>query len=192
MSSYQYQIGERDRAFAASLEALGGLANRRQVLSILRRGASGGTVRFDAIRALDRVVPRGATDRDFDAYGLVAGLYAVYHQGRSTIAATDGDLGDSFARLGRSPGWETDRAARRLTRLLAARAATLGERLRHTVTLLRSADVPVNWAMLAHDVRLWDYEGQPVQRRWARSFVVGRAPEAADADSTANHEGEDQ
>lgn len=190
MSSYQ--IGERDRAFAAKLEALGGLADGRQVLAILRRGASGGAVRFDAIRAVDRFLPRGATDRDFDAYGLVAGLYAVYHQGRSTIAATDGDLGDSFARLGRSPGWDSDRAGRRLTRLLAASSATLRERLRHAVTLLRSADVPVNWAMLARDVRLWDYEGQPVQRRWARSFVAGRAPEAADADSTANHEGDDQ
>ncbi len=187
-----YQIGERDRAFAASLDGLGGLTDGRRLLAILRRGAGGGASRFDAIRALDRVVPRGATDRDFDAYGLVAGLYAVYHQGRSTIPATDGDLGDSFARLGRSLGWETDRAARRLTSLLAASATTLAERLRHAVTLLRSADVPVNWAMLARDIRTWDLEGQPVQRRWARSFVAGRAPEATDADSATNNEGEDQ
>ncbi len=191
MSSYQ--IGERDRAFAASLDGLSDLTDGRRLLAILRRGAGGGANRFDAIRALDRVVPRGATDRDFDAYGLVAGLYAVYHQGRSTIPATDGDLGDSFARLGRSLGWETDRAARRLTAILAASSATLGERLRHAVTLLRSADIPVNWAMLARDIRTWDLEGQPVQRRWARSFVAGRAPEATDdADSATNNEGEDQ
>ena len=186
------QVGERDRAFAAKLDALGGHTDGRQVLAILRRSTGGGAVRFETIRVIDRVLPRGAPDQDFDAYGLVAGLYAVYHQGRSTIAATDGDLGDSFARLGLSPGWETDRAARRLGRLLTASSATLGERVRHTVTLLRSAEVPINWAMLVHDIRRWDYDGQPVQRRWARSFVAGRAPEVADADSTGNHEGEDQ
>ena len=187
-----HAVGERDRVFAANLDALGSLADGRRVLAILRRGAGGGSMRFDAIRVLDRVVPRGSTDRDFDSYGLVAGLYAVYHQGRSPAAMTDGDLGDSFARLGTSPGWETDRAARRLAPLLAATRATLGERLRHAVTLLRSAAVSIDWAQLARDIRAWDVEGQPVQRRWARSFVAARTEEADGGDATTNQEGEDQ
>lgn len=182
--------GGRDRAFATSLDAIAAAPDGRQMLAILRRGANGSE--FRALRALDRVVPRGATDRDFDAYALVAGLYAVYHQGRSPSWSIDGDLGASFGRLGTSPGWETDRAARRLTALLVASRETLGERLRHAASLLKSASVPIDWARLARDVRAWDLDGHPVQRRWASSFVAWRAPTPDKDEATVTLEGEDQ
>lgn len=188
----QSALSERDRAFATNLDRLGVSADGRRALATLRRGVGGGTARFDAIRFLDRVVPRGATDSDLDTYALVAGLYAVYHQGRLSNTTTDGDLGDSFARLGGTPSWTPDRAARRLTPLLAASAATLRERLRHAAALLRSAAIPISWAVLARDIRGWDCEGHPVQRRWARSFVAGHAEESAGADPVTNQEGEDQ
>ncbi len=187
-----YPAGERDHAFADSLEAVARGPDGRRALAILRRSAAGGPAAFEAIRVLDRVIPRGSNDRDFDTYALVAGLYAVYHQGRTAHRATEGDLGESWARLGVAAGWEVERAARRLTPLLAADRATLGERLRHAVTLLRSADVPINWARLAHDVRAWGWDDQPVQRRWARSFVAGHAPEVPEADHPTTPEGEDR
>lgn len=185
-----FSPGGRDSAFATNLDAIGAAADGRQILAILRRSANGS--QFQALRALDRVVPRGASDWDFDAYALVAGLYAVYHQGRSLSGPIDGDLGASFARLGASSGWEMDRAARRLTALLAASRQTLGERLRHATSLLKSASVPIDWARLAHDVREWDRDGHPVQRRWARSFVSWRVPAPDESNATVNVEGVDQ
>lgn len=174
-------MGERDGSFAANLDALARAPDGRQALAILRRAAGARTVRFEALRVLDRVIPRGATERDLAAYELVAGLYGVYHQGRTNAGSMDGDLGESFARLGSSPGWTAERAARQLARILAADAATLPERLRRALTLLRSADVPIAWGRLARDVRDWDRDDQRVQRRWARSFVAGGRSETTDA-----------
>jgi CRISPR system Cascade subunit CasB len=169
-----YAPGDRDRRFADALDALARGPDARRAIAILRRSAGSPRARFDAYRVLDRVVPPGAGERELEAYELVAGLYAVYHQGRISSGAIEGDLGASFAQLAGRPGWDADRAGRRLAVLLSADAAPLPERLRHAVALLRSAQVPIDWGRLANDVRFWSHPDQLVQRRWARAFVSRR------------------
>jgi len=59
---------------------------------------------------------------------------------------------------------------RRFLALLQTHYDDLPKRLRHCVTLLRSWEVPVDWAELLRDLRWWDHPEHRVQRAWARSF----------------------
>jgi len=184
-------IAERDQRFAAALDALAGAPDARRALAVLRRGVGSPRARFDIYRVLARVVPPGAADRDLEAYELVAGLFALYHQGRTAPGAIEANLGASFAVLAQRPGWDEERAGRRLAILLAADRAVLPERLRRAISLLRSAQVPIDWSRLASDVRFWGHPDQLVQRRWARAFVSGRpaASAAATEPATLTNEG---
>jgi CRISPR type I-E-associated protein CasB/Cse2 len=186
----------RDRSFAEALVRLSE-AHGRQRLAILRRTLGGRAGALDGVRVLAMVVPPGASDHDAVAYELVAGLYAAYHRGRAAPETSAGDLGASFARLAhaRDEGGE-GAVGRRFAQLLATDRADLGDRLRRAVTLLRSAGVGIDWAILAGDVRAWDGPERPIQRRWARSFVAGVTAadleEPADASAPDAERGEHQ
>lgn len=190
--------GERDRVFAEALERLGEARDGRRRLAILRRTFGTGAGALDAVRVLAAVVPPGVSDHDAAAYELIAGLYAAYQRGRAAPAPGTGDLGASFARLARIRGDEGEGpVGRRFAQMLAADRAGLGDRLLRAVTLLRSADVAIDWAILAGDVRGWERPERPVQRRWARSFVGGvnastDAGGAADQTTAVDESGEDR
>lgn len=94
---------------------------------------------------------------------LVASLFAVHPDAGGT-----GSLGAAFATLASRTNAEA--VERRFVALLAAGREDLPQQLRHAVTLLRAAGVPVNWEQLLEDLRWWDHPDDFVRRRWARDF----------------------
>lgn len=106
-------------------------------------------------------------------YYLVAGLFAYVERplepGAPLPKPLEQNLGESMARLyvlkEKSQSIEG-----RFIRLLDADDEQLVDRLRQTVTLLKSNDIPIGWERLLDDLGFWRSERRTVQYRWARSF----------------------
>lgn len=156
-----------------------GLADKRDEsraeLAALRRGLGErpGTA-VGMYRYIARYVPTQANGWTHDAYYLIASLFALHPlpwpEPRGTYAT---DLGGSFARLAAQS--ESGSIERRFTALLDAHREDLWEHLRHTVSLLKAYEVPVDWGqLLSHAIR-WDDENRWVQRQWARTFWGARS-----------------
>lgn len=105
-----------------------------------------------------------------NAVFVVASLFGSWNErrwgpsedGRST------NFGASLKRLAvnaTGPGVE-----RRLVAMLSADTRELPTHLRHLVAQCKGRDVPVDWAQMLHDLREWEWEESPAQRRWAWSF----------------------
>jgi CRISPR system Cascade subunit CasB len=111
-------------------------------------------------------IPADATRWQELAYYLVACLFALHPQpgGR-------GNLG-SHLRVLLSRGASSDTVERRFTALLAAHPDDLATHLRHAVSLLRGANIPINWEQLFWDVWNWhDPERREhVLKDWARAY----------------------
>lgn len=113
-------------------------------------------------------------------YYLVAGLFAYVERplepGAPIPEPLKQNLGEGMARLyvlkERSPSIE-----QRFVRLLDANDEQLADRLRQTVTLLKSNDVRIGWEQLLEDLGFWRLEQRSVQHRWARSFYQRAARE---------------
>jgi CRISPR system Cascade subunit CasB len=117
------------------------------------------------------------------AYYLVAGLFAL-HPASWRKEKDDNQLtnfGASFARM-KSKADSESSIERRFVALLNCHADDLAEHLRHAVGLLRSNEIPVDWAQLLRDLRKWGHEDRFVQRRWARAFWGGNQ-----SDQQADH-----
>ncbi|MBO1437421.1 type I-E CRISPR-associated protein Cse2/CasB [Meiothermus sp. CFH 77666] len=120
-------------------------------------------------------------------YYLVAGLFAYVERplepSGSARKPLEQNLGESMARLyvlkERSPSIE-----RRFIRLLDADHEQLPSRLRQTVTLLKSNDIPIGWEQLLDDLGYWRSEQRRVQHRWARSFYQRAERETQPQEST--------
>ncbi|MFJ5779766.1 type I-E CRISPR-associated protein Cse2/CasB [Streptomyces sp. NPDC093094] len=105
-------------------------------------------------------------------------LWALHQQSRGTrmhrphSAALPGGLGSAIRRL--MPAGEIDDAVRkRLVRAGTAPAlTTLAQRLRDIVTLLRGADISLDYGLLAGQLYAWQWPDGPatVRRAWGRSF----------------------
>jgi CRISPR system Cascade subunit CasB len=121
-------------------------------------------------------LPRAVSPADEWAYYLVAGLFA-WHPQRwlGEEAGSRPSLGASLARLRRQT--QSDSAERTTVALLNSHRDDLAERLRRAVALLRSHDVPVDWAQLLRDLLRWHLPSREVQRRWARDFWGTPSPE---------------
>jgi CRISPR system Cascade subunit CasB len=116
-----------------------------------------------------------------NAYYLVGALFAYWHQGKDNLAK------DAPANLGESLRWLVDRESsetgnredvekrveKRLVALLNCHRDDLPDHLRHTIGLLKSKDIPVNWTQLLWDIQNWQRESRDVQREWARRFWRG-------------------
>lgn len=104
----------------------------------------------------------------------VAGLHALWHQGRSLPAAHSGaNLGSSMRELGRHLSGGVEPAAaveRRFSVLLAAEDERLVHHLRQAIVQMVSAGVNIDFVRLLEDLGHWDHPDRFVQRRWARSF----------------------
>ncbi len=163
-----------DRAFVGFLESLL-KRDDRATLAALRRAL--GRNPAAANQAYPYVMPRVLSDlsareraRDEWIYLLVAGLFA-FHQiswPRNDSEKSYTNLGASMAQLASA----TNSAAveRRMSALLACSFEDLDEHLRHAVSLLKSKQVPVDWARLIDDLRWWNTDDRRVQREWARAF----------------------
>jgi len=157
----------------------------RGALAALRRGLGKppGTV-----REMDRYVlpylPQDAglrpTVREAreNAYYLVGALFAYWHQGKAdVIENAPANLGDSLRWLVDRESSETSnredaekRVEKRLVALLNCHRDDLPDHLRHTIGLLKSNEIPVNWMQLLWDIQNWQRESRDVQRNWARKF----------------------
>jgi CRISPR system Cascade subunit CasB len=176
----------RDQAF---IDYLHKLADDRAALAALRRGL--GKPPGAAAETYPYVVPflpQGRGDAAEEPYYLVATLFAYWHQGDRPVSANPPpNLGASLAKLQKTEkrkAESADSAERRFVALLNCHRDDLGQHLRRMVGLLRSKDIPIDWAQLLADVKGWNWESRSVQRAWGRAFWRG-AP-VADSDQPAS------
>lgn len=184
MNADENKTGPEDH-FVAALEKFV-KEDDRAPLAALRRGL--GKSPGEAAEALRYVLPhmpRGATQWDEDAYFLTGTLFALHQI--NWLADEDSlkdmsNLGASFARLNSKV--EGDSVEKRFVALLNCHRDDLPTHLRHAVSLLKSKDVPIDWALLLRDVRKWNREDRGVQRRWARAFWSNSGEEEMPTDVT--------
>ncbi len=174
---------ERDVRFVAFLERL--LAEEdRAALAALRRGLGRPGGAAEMYRFVVPWLPPGVSLWEETAYYLVASLFAWHQWSWKNSDAKDEtwtNLGASFARLAGALGG-VDRVEARFVALLNSHREDLPERLRHVVGLLRSGEVPIDWAQLLQDLKGWDWESRAVQRAWARAFWSRTSADVAPAD----------
>lgn len=159
----------------ALIESLTGLVERkdRAALAALRRGvgrAPGEVV--EMCRYVDPRLPATARWDEEATYYLVAALFGWHPSHRPGK-----NLGGALAELAaaqRQKGNEPAGIERRIIALLDAHRDDLPTHLRHAVGLLRSAELPLDYALLLRHVDQWDHPQRFVQREWARAFW-GRA-----------------
>ena len=182
--------------FIAHLERLVREKNRG-ALATLRRGLGKppGTA-----REMDRYVlcdlPADVTEAQENAYYLVGVLFAYWHQGKDNLAKdTPANLGESLRLLVNRESAETGnredaekRVEKRLVALLNCHKDDLPDHLRHTIGLLKSKEIPVDWTQLLYDVQNWQHESREVQRNWARKFWRGNARETGPEENQSQNE----
>jgi len=175
----------RDQRFVAHLEEMVKREDRA-ALAALRRGL--GTALGEAPEMYRYVVPWVGSDAPRwteDAYYLVAALFAVHqqswHAGEGQSGATN--LGASLRFLQHKT--ESDSAERRFVAMLNSHRDDLPDHLRHSIGLLHSNDVLVDWLQLLRDIQSWGRPGNTIQRAWARAFWRGREEEGAGAEAMA-------
>lgn len=126
-------------------------------------------------------------------YLMVAALYAYHSASFSSddLAQRRRNLGESLRLLalakaqpgagsGENDELLSDSLKRRMDALLSAPRADLFGHLRQVISLLKTEEVPVDWALLLSDLQGWEWQGRPVQWRWSRSFYVGYQTEGGD------------
>jgi len=166
-------------------EFLDGLVrnNNRAALAALRRGL--GKPPGTAPEMHPYVAPWLGSDTkpwQDDAYYVVAALFALHQKSwhRAADATRPTNLGASFAWLARET--KSESIEKRFVALLNCHRDDLPAHLQHAVSLLKSKEVPIDWAQLLADVRRWGFETRGVQRKWAKAFW-GNSPSTAPASS---------
>jgi CRISPR system Cascade subunit CasB len=155
--------------------------NGRAAMANLRRGLGKPPgVAYEMDKYLLTKLPEKTSQRHEEAYYLVAALFARWHQGKDKAdIAEQGNLGTSLQELvsrHAAAGTRRDEAEKRLEKrvnaLLNAHRDDLPGHLRRVVSLLKSEDVPLNWAQLLTDIRHWDSERPSVQHDWSKGFWI--------------------
>jgi CRISPR system Cascade subunit CasB len=160
----------------------------RAPLAALRRGL--GKKPGEAADSHPYILPRipaNASRWDEDAYYLTGSLFALHQidwpAGEDESRRTN--LGASFARLGRVV--ESESIEKRFVALLNCHEDDLPDHLRHAVSLLKSKEIPIDWARLLRDVRRWNHEDRWVQREWAQAFWGEKREQAQQTTSTQDN-----
>lgn len=186
-----------DVRFADWLWQLGeGKPPNRSALAALRRGLGKqpGTVpeTYPYVVSFLPQAPRSPEDRRREwVYFVVASLYAWHPLTCKGGPDPRHNLGRSLAEYaskltGRAPAGETS-LDHRFQALLNARPEELPTRLREAIGLLRSGEIPVDWAVLIADLMNWQLPSREVQRRWARAFWGGRPREQTSEEGEGNY-----
>ena len=108
----------------------------------------------------------------FHQTGTVDGEGTVQHQNLGSSLRLLG-LKKADEGAGEETGEMLDALKRRVDAMLACHRDDLFGHLRQVISLLKSAEVPVDWAQLLADIEAWEWQGSPVQWQWSRSFYVG-------------------
>lgn len=117
-------------------------------------------------------LPQQQLEWGLDAHCLIASLFALHPEPEGK-----GSLGASFHSLQERTGGEG--VERRFVVLLDSDVEDLPGRLRHTVSLLKAKEIPIDWALLLRHLQHWDHPTRWVQKVWARDFWAGRETEEA-------------
>jgi CRISPR system Cascade subunit CasB len=137
----------------------------RGALAALRRGL--GLQPGEAPEMFPYVVPflSGTPSKDQEnAYYLVASLFALHPKN-----CEQGNLGNHLAACIENPN-DKEAIERRFVALLNCHIDDLGDRLRQSISYLKSKEKPVNYQQLLNDLLLWSHRDRIVQRRWATGF----------------------
>ncbi len=171
----------KQHPFIAHLESLVRQKDRG-ALAKLRRGLGRppGTAR-EMDRYVLRYLSSDAGEKQENAYYLIAALFAYWYQSKDNITEkVPANLGNSLRWLVDHEASETGnredaekRIEKRLVVMLNSHQDDLPAHLHHTIGLLKSKDIPINWTQLLWDVQDWQNESRKVQRGWARKFWRG-------------------
>lgn len=181
------------RAFAAYLASLvpderdARKLGDRAALAALRRGlGKSPDEEFEPYRYIGRFLENCTRDEE-NAHYLVASLFALHQLSWKDDPADrrPSNLGSSFRILAEhveADHGDRESVERRFVALLNCHADDLPQHLRHAVSLLRSHEVPIDWAALLDDLQHWGRVESPVRRRWARAFWGETAASARPGD----------
>ncbi|GGV45294.1 hypothetical protein GCM10010293_53240 [Streptomyces griseoflavus] len=119
-------------------------------------------------------------------------LWAFHQQSRGApmhrrhTRERPGGLGAAVRRLMPADGVDEPVRKRLVRAGTAPDLVSLTQRLRDIVALLRREDIPLDYALLAGQLYLWQWPDGPaaVRRRWGRSFHEQRRPRPASDENT--------
>ncbi|MGY4280750.1 type I-E CRISPR-associated protein Cse2/CasB [Streptomyces sp. M18.1] len=126
-------------------------------------------------------------------------LWAFHQQSRGAsmhrrhTRERPGGLGAAVRRLMPADGIDEPVRKRLVRAGTAADLAALTQRLRDIVTLLRRKEIPLDYALLAGQLYVWQWPDGPaaVRRQWGRSFHEQRRTRPAPDETTAPSSDED-
>ncbi|MFD6921840.1 type I-E CRISPR-associated protein Cse2/CasB [Streptomyces sp. NPDC059944] len=138
--------------------------------------------RGSGLRPLSEVELTRAEDALYTAYTL----WALHQQSRGTgmhrahRRERPGGLGAAVRRLMPAGGIDEPVRKRLVRAANAPDCVVLAQRLREIVVLLRRADVPLDYGLLAGELYAWQWPGgaESVRRAWGRSFHSWQGPRA--------------
>jgi CRISPR system Cascade subunit CasB len=164
-----------DHLVDLSKRAKKGQGDARARLARLRRCLDRRGVQPEAFREIGDALPPGLSEREIDAYLLVAALYAL-HVAKSDEPWYGGYVGkqSDFGASCRAAGDGSGSMDQRFSALLDARRADLPYRLRQAVALCAAKGAGVRYDVLLRDLLAWNDPGRSVQRRWAQSYWAPR------------------
>lgn len=156
----------RQRQIAGFITALGRLDAAGRARLKRNAGRTLGEAR-DVHRVFFQSMPYDVPERQHEDYFLVATLFplAEARGGRASLGATLRRV----SALRKSASLD-----RRFQSLIDSGREQVPFRLRQAVRLAAASEQPVDWVQLLDDLLGWEYDGRPVQVRWARDYFVGR------------------
>jgi CRISPR system Cascade subunit CasB len=175
---------DADHRFVGHLEWLREKGDRAKLAALRRALGKEPLTAAQAWPIVMPYVPEHASEPVERIYFLVGALFALHQQSwpRAEGDRAPHDFGASMRLLAeRRPGRGVER---RFAALLASDEDTVAEHLRHSVALLKSDGVPIDWRRLISDLRCWSEPLQRSKRQWARSFWGGTSEDQEQAEST--------
>lgn len=97
-----------------------------------------------------------------DCYYMVGALYTL-----QPAIVNEGNFGDHL-RLLKSP--DNTAIDKRITRLLKADRSTVYPEVRSSISILASADLPINWVQLLSHMIGWNHPSRYVQKQWSYCY----------------------
>lgn len=184
---------EHIRKFVAFLETQNGPSGRA-LMAELRRAAADPLASYGTVQLLGDRLP-DSDDWDFDAYRLVAALFALHatklwgRDNRLQIPRfykdeTRRSFGASLRRLRNQLTVGQDSLDLRVKALIDANQNDLADPLRGLIQRIATTErpVPIDYARLLHDLIGWE-EGDDIRRTWSRDYWSRHVPYAKTGDA---------